>query len=290
MSTSRGRAGYAPAVPRTLSSLAWLASIVALSCAAGCQYGAYFFRPTREPMQGLEVRMDPAARRSCLVVLMPGMLNTPDDYFERGFVADAVAASRRCDIVAVDAHYAYYRTNTMEQRVGEDILRIAERRGYRDIWLVGVSMGAMGAMRVAQEWPDLVDGVVVLGPWFGDAGLIQSIVDAGGLARWHGPEDTVRAHGDPRQEAMWEWMRGYATHPDRMPALYVGVGAADGMRTGAEVLAEHLPSTHFGLAEGGHEWAALRVLWRRLLAHPPWDPGDGVPRIDRSSGAGVNPG
>lgn len=225
--------------------------------------------------------MDAEARRSCLVVMMPGMLNTPDSYIDHGFVADAAAASRRCDILSVDAHYGYYRDRTLVRRFREDILRVADQRGYEDIWLVGSSMGAMGAVMVARENPGRIDGVVLFGPYFGDEALIRSIADAGGLARWHGPEDADPSHGDARQEALWEWLRGYATDPDRMPQLFVGVGADDGMRRGAELLTAHLPPTHIGLAEGGHDWAIWRVMWRRLLVSPPWDPRGGVPRIDR---------
>ena len=66
-----------------------------------------------------------------------------------------------------------------------------------------------------------------------------------------------------------------------MPALYIGVGAQDGMRVGVELLTDHLPASHHGLAEGGHAWDTWRVLWRRLLSSPPWDPRDTPPRIDR---------
>ena len=76
---------------RRTASLALLAATLA----AGCNYGAYFFRETHRPMQALEARMDPDVRRSCLLVMMPGMLDLPDDYLRHGFVADAAAASRR---------------------------------------------------------------------------------------------------------------------------------------------------------------------------------------------------
>ncbi|MCB9597674.1 MAG: alpha/beta fold hydrolase [Sandaracinaceae bacterium] len=248
--------------------------------ASGCQYGAYFFRDTHRPMQALEVRMDPSTRRTCLLVFMPGMLNLPDAYLEHGFIADAVAASRRCDVVSVDAHFGYYRDRTLARQVGRDILLVAEERGYTDIWIVGSSLGGMGALMVARENPEHIDGVVLFGPFFGDDALVRTIADAGGLEAWDGGEGDPSVF-EPDPAALWSWLRGYATHPERMPALYVGVGADDGMRTGVELLTALLPETHHGLAPGGHAWDTWRVLWRRLLVSPPWDPRGEEPRIDR---------
>jgi hypothetical protein len=116
--------------------------------------------------------------------------------------------------------------------------------------------------------------VILLAPYFGDTRVLRSIVGAGGLAAWDGSD----ASGT--EAALWRWLRGYATDPEHMPALYLGVGDEDGTRIGFDLLAAELPSTHSGLAPGGHAWATWRVLWRRLLASPPWDP-SGTPRIDR---------
>ncbi|MBX3274832.1 MAG: alpha/beta fold hydrolase [Sandaracinaceae bacterium] len=254
----------------------WLGWLIAVALATGCQYGAYFMRDVREPMLGLEVRVDPHVRQRCLIVLMPGMLNLPDAYLDHGFVEDALAASRRCDLVALDAHNGYYRARTLTRRVGEDVLVVAEQRGYEDIWLVGSSMGGMGALLVAQAYPDRVDGVVLFAPWFGDTRLLRSIEAAGGLVAWDGRD----ARGD--QAALWRWLRGYATHPEDMPPLYLGIGDEDGTRLGFELLAAHLPATHHGRAPGGHAWGTWRVMWRRLLDPPPWDRRGETPRIDRS--------
>jgi len=264
-----------PTAPRHAAALA-----TALLLASGCHYGAYFLRPVRTPMLGLEVRMDPDARRSCLLVMMPGMLNVPDDYFDRGFVADAVGASRRCDLVAIDAHWGYFEHGSLAERVGRDVLRLAEARGYREIWILGVSMGGLGAVMVAREHAELIDGLVLLGPFLGSDALTDSIEEAGGLARWV-PDDHDRERFRDEQVAVWGWLRGYATDPERRPPLYVGAGVDDDIASGTAVLEPHLPPARFGVTDGGHDWDGLRRLWRRLLVSPPWDPRGSPPRIDR---------
>ncbi|MGE0789016.1 MAG: alpha/beta fold hydrolase [Sandaracinaceae bacterium] len=243
---------------------------------SGCAQAAYFIRDTPVPMSALEVRMDPYERRSCLIVFMPGMLDTPDSFIDNGFVEDAVAASRRCDLALADGHFGYYRTGQIRQRVTQDILRIAEARGYEEFWIVGISMGGMGTLLVAQENASRIRGVVLLAPFLGDDALVRSIEEAGGLAEWHAPEDADPYDDDEYDDAMWGWLTGYATHPEDMPELYFATGADDA-RAGLSLLAPHTPAQRSGTTPGGHGWSTWRVLWQRLLASPPWDPAPGRP-------------
>ncbi len=250
---------------------------VALSLAllaAGCGNAIYFFRDTPTPMQALEVRMDPYARRSCLVVFMPGMLDTPDSFVEHGFLEDAARASRRCDLIAVDAHFGYYRAGNLRQRVSADILRLAEARGYEEFWLVGISMGGLGSLLVAQENQARISGVVLLAPFLGDEAITEAIAEAGGLAEWDAPDDADPYDDSEFDDAMWAWLQGYAGTSERRPELYLGVGDDD-LRPGVDILAANVPAERYGTAPGGHNWDTWRVLWRRLLISPPWDPRPG---------------
>ena len=260
-------------------------SLVALVIGAagltGCQYGAYFFRDTHRPVQALDIQRDPYVRSDCLVVLMPGMLDLPDQYLEHGFIEDAMRRPGRCDFVAVDAHFAYYREGSLRRAVGEDIIVAAQARGYESIWIVGISMGGLGALLVAEEYAQVIDGIVLLAPFLGDEALVRSIEEAGGLEAWDAPEGMDRYDEDEFDDELWGWLQGYATEPSARPPLYIGVGTEDRLRPGVGLLAQVLPDERSGEAEGGHDWATWRVLWRRLLASPPWDPAAGVPRIDR---------
>lgn len=241
-----------------------------LLLAAGCNYAAYFLRDTVEPMPGLELRTDPHARRNCLVVFMPGMFDAPDTYLEQGFLDDAARASDRCDLLAVDAHFGYYRSDRIRQRMEEDVLRRAEARGYDEIWLVGISMGGLGALMVAQQQPERIRGIVLYAPFLGDEALVRSIVEAGGLRAWSAPPRADPWDEDEFDDALWAWLQGYAYHPEQMPELYLGVGTEDRLRRGVELLAEVVPPSRVDTAPGGHGWRTWRVMWRRLLADPPW--------------------
>ena len=255
---------------RRILSIVLLAASVA-TCTVGCEVPLYFVRARPTPIQALEVRMDPSSRRECLVILMPGMLDLPDRFLEQGLVRDAARASRRCDFVAVDGHLGYYRDGEIRRRVSRDIISVAHTRGYRDIWLVGVSMGGLGAMMVAHDNPEHIRGVVLFAPFLGDPALIESIREAGGLEAWDPPDDLDPWNAEQFDDALWAWLQSYARDPSEMPQLYIGVGELDDLRVGVELLEEVLPEVNVGRAPGGHGWAVWRVLWRRLFAHPPWD-------------------
>lgn len=239
--------------------------------ASGCQPIMYFVRDPVEPVRAIEVRVDPTQRRSCLVVLMPGLMDVPDHFFEHGFVADARRASDRCDLVVVDAHLGYYSSGVIAERIDRDILRIAETRGYREAWLVGISMGSLGAVLAAREGSHLVRGLVLLAPWLGDEALAAEVVRGGGLRPWTAPPIVERPTLRSATEAVLAWLQGYATHPERMPELYVGAGTEDRLLPHAALPGELLAPERFDQQPGGHDWRTWRALWGRLLRDPPWD-------------------
>ncbi|MBZ0119618.1 MAG: hypothetical protein K8H88_21685, partial [Sandaracinaceae bacterium] len=85
------------------------ALLIALLSTSGCARSAmYMIRPASRPITALHVRVSRAAPRPCLLVLLPGLFDTPDAFFESGFVDDARRASGRCDLLAVDSSLAYY--------------------------------------------------------------------------------------------------------------------------------------------------------------------------------------
>jgi pimeloyl-ACP methyl ester carboxylesterase len=232
--------------------------------------GCYFSRRASEPVLGLETRVSSLGRTECLIVFMPGFLDEPDEFTEQGFVEDALRAGSACDMVAVDAHFGYYRSNAVARRVGEDVLQLATMRGYERIWVVGISMGGLGTSLLAARYQHLVDGVILLAPFLGDAEVPDAVREAGGLAAWEVPDGASFEEEDRYTEALWGWFKGYAEDPEDRPALYLGAGSEDQLGRNLDLLAAHLPEGHLLEAEGGHRWPVWRQLWRQLLADPPW--------------------
>ncbi|HJK90080.1 MAG TPA: alpha/beta fold hydrolase [Polyangiaceae bacterium LLY-WYZ-15_(1-7)] len=192
------------------------------------------------------------------MVFLPGNGDTAEDYVANGFVAELERARVRADVVAADATRAYYASGAVERRVREDVLAPARAQGYAQLWLVGISMGGGGALRVAASAPELVDGVVVFAPFMGSPGLFREVKAAGGPAAWS-PSAERRAERDPYVDA-WHWAGHRAGTP-----LFVGWGSADPLARFAEVLAEDLPESHVVAGGGGHSWDVWDELWRGFV-------------------------
>ena len=194
-----------------------------------------------------------------LVVFLPGRGDRAEDFEERGFLAAAREAGLDADVLAVDAHLAYYYKRVIMDRLWEDVVLPARARGYRRVFIVGISLGGLGALTLAQEHPDAVAGLFVLAPYLGEPALTREIETAGGLARWSGGPSERDFRG------VWSFLRGYAAGEAR-PPLWLAYGESDRYAYGHRLLASVLPGDRVLVTPGGHDWKAWDRLWREFLA------------------------
>ena len=178
-----------------------------------------------------------------------------------GLVDEVFARGLPFDVVAPAANFSYYRTETLPQRLEQDIIAPARANGYREIWLVGTSMGGLGALMYLAEHSRNVDGVILLGPFLGWGGVVEEIDAAGGIAAWQ-PGPVTTADWD---RYLWAWIKDYVARPDPFPPLYLGYGRDDFLFAEQRALARLLPPGHSLLVPGGHDYATLRVLWKAEL-------------------------
>ena len=194
-----------------------------------------------------------------LIVFLPGRGDQPEDFERRGLLAAARSAGLKADVLAVDAHLAYYQKRLIVDRLWEDVVVPARARGYRRLWFVGISLGGLGSLLLAQQHPDAPAGILVLAPYLGEAGLTSEIESAGGLSRWTG------APGKDDVRGLWGWLRGYAAADER-PPLWLAYGESDRYAYGHRLLASALPRERVLVTSGGHEWPAWNRLFAEFLA------------------------
>jgi pimeloyl-ACP methyl ester carboxylesterase len=195
-----------------------------------------------------------------LLVFLPGRGDRPEDFGQRGFLAAARSAGLGADVLAIDAHLAYYHKRAIAERLWSDVVLPGRARGYRRLWFVGISLGGLGSLALAQEHPDAVAGVLVMAPYLGEPPLVREIESAGGLTRWKG------GPGDRDFRGHWQWLRGYATGDERRPPLWLAYGESDRYAYGHRLLASALPADRVLVAPGGHDWTAWERLWADFLA------------------------
>jgi len=224
-------------------------------------------RPTAVPLAREDFPARPGERACCLVVLLPGLGDTPKDFVDHGFVATLQRAAVPLDVVAVAAHTGYYYKGIVADRLHADVLAPARAAGYRQIWLVGVSMGGAGALLTAQMQPEAVSGLVLLAPFLGRPRIVDPIAEVG-IRQW----EPLPERGTWDYE-LWRWLHRLgepsAVLPPAMPPIYLAHGHDD-VSAGTLMLAELLPPEHVLVIPGDHDWPTWIPLWEQLVARVPW--------------------
>jgi pimeloyl-ACP methyl ester carboxylesterase len=254
--TRRWRAGASIATTRA-----------ALACAIAALAGCGFIpRAAVVPMPTAIDRTTCATSTDTLLVLLPGRGMLTSEFVGEGFIEAVRSRRLAVDVLRADAHIAYYENERIAPRLREDVIAPAQARGYRHIWLVGISLGGLGALVYANDHPSDIEGVVALAPYLGEPATISAIASAGGLRQWTPPA----ANGDLSLR-LWSSLKPYAmqANPPGRPPLYLGYGVEDRLAPGHRVLAADLPAERVATTPGGHDWPEWRRLWNSLLPRLP---------------------
>ena len=205
-----------------------------------------------------------ATRASRLLVMLPGVGMKAQEFVDHGFIAALQAHRTLVDAVIADARADLYLDDSILERLSADVIVPAMTRGYAALWLLGISLGGMGALGYAREHPGQVEGVVLLAPFLGVPGTIAEVRRAGGLARWEpGPV------ANDRERAVLAWLK---VRGPCHPTLMLGYGRGDRFAAGHALLAERLSAEHVVIEEGGHDWGTWAKLWHRILQRQPFPP------------------
>ena len=213
-------------------------------------------------MRSIAIQAQCATPANTLLVLLPGSYSVPEEFEQEGFVQAVHDHRLAADLLLVDAHVGYYHRRTIVDRLQADVIVPARARGYRHIWVAGVSIGGLGALLHAEAQPGELDGLVLLAPYLGTPLVAKDIANAGGLAAWRAPPFPVELDLDA---GLWRWLQQQTSAGARGPQLWLGYGRSDRFAANAAVLQQALPATQVFTAPGGHDWPVWTGLWQRML-------------------------
>jgi pimeloyl-ACP methyl ester carboxylesterase len=192
-------------------------------------------------------------RSETLVVMLPGIKDLAEQFLVAGFVD---AASEPFDVVVVDPDIADYFRGTFPERLRTEVIQPAQARGYREIWLVGVSIGGYGSLLYAGAFPADISGIVLLAPYMGGRRLERAIEAAGGLEAWaETAPDSPFAKG-------WTALSTLSRQADS--TILLGFGGEDPLAETYGPLVATLPPSHVYTIAGGHEWTTWAPLWDEI--------------------------
>ena len=216
------------------------------------------------PLLRMEYPGPPQSRK--LLVFLPGIGDLAEDFERHGFIDELRRVRPAVHAVAVDAHYGYYHSRTLFDRLTEDVLTAAQAAGFRQVWLAGISMGGFGAAAYAAHHAGRVAGLMLLAPYPGEAHVLDEIRAAGGLLQWQGGNGGEQ----DLSRRTWHWLREQAAGSGGETALWLGYGSGDRFATGDGLLRQALPPERGVVLPGGHDWRTWRKLWRAMLERDPF--------------------
>jgi len=197
-----------------------------------------------------------------LIVFLRGIGGSNHDFAREGFIDSVRLRHLPFDMTAPNSHFGYYFSETITDRLETDIILPAEAKGYKKIWLVGVSMGGFGSLMYAKDYPGKIDGIYVIAPFLGYENMIDEITAAGGVHKWQ------PGKYDPNEDwerMFWHWLKQCSEGKKPMPNLYLGFGRQDDFDAAHQLLSELLPEDHVLSIDGGHDIKTMKALWLLFL-------------------------
>jgi pimeloyl-ACP methyl ester carboxylesterase len=198
--------------------------------------------------------------------MLPGINDVADSFVRADFMALLAGHTGGVDVIAANTHADQYLEGSLVACLADEVVGPARARGYRRIWFLGVSLGAMGCLLFAREHPDLLEGVILLAPYLGASGTIARVLGKGGLGSWQPGE--IRAPDD--ELALLTWLGGTWRTGLARKGCYLGYGLDDRFASSAALLAPHLPGERIVALAGAHDWPTWSKLWSGILALDPF--------------------
>ena len=201
-----------------------------------------------------------------LLIMLPGAGDAAAAFAGNGMLAALHARGQPVDVVAAQPALSLYLEDDLAAALHRLIVAPAVDAGYRRIWLLGISMGGMGALLYADAYGELVEGLILLAPFLGTKGTVAELAKAGGLAAWTAAGSAAVA----MERRALLWLQAYLAAERMRPRLHLGYGTGDRFSAGHKLLADALPAACVVTADGGHDWPTWLALWQAVLDRAPF--------------------
>jgi pimeloyl-ACP methyl ester carboxylesterase len=217
---------------------------------AGCAAGG----DVRKPIPTSFFAAPQPARQ--LVVMLPGRGDDLRSLEHKGMAAIIQKAWPDADVILTGLTMPFYRQGHASQRLHDEIIAPAQKVGGRKVWLMGISLGGMGALLYEHDYPGQTRGLLLLSPYLGDQAIQEDVRDGGGLGKWE-PGPSRPLNQDTFQAELWHTLKDILDNPQRARSVWLAYGADEPFRTPIELMSPALPAGNVMMLPGRHNWS----LW-----------------------------
>ena len=230
---------------------------------AGMLFGCFPRGDPSKPIPTFLIGAPQKAQR--LVVVLPGRGDDLNDLRKSGVAQAVQSAWPDADVMLTGLALGYYMDGQAEQRLHDEVIVPGRRRGYAQVWLVGASLGGMGALMYDRAYPNQVTGMVLLAPYLGEKPVLSEIAAAGGVAAWRPAAQPAAVNAGNFQQELWRHLQTWSRQPAAARNVWLAYGKTDRLRDAMPLLAPLLPPGHVLVREGGHEWRVWTPATRDVL-------------------------
>lgn len=211
---------------------------------------------TKIPFEQMQAKS--GGNEKVLVVILPGRGDDVANLKASG-IADAIQSSMpEADVVLTGISLGYYMEGRMPQRLHDEIILPARERGYKEIWLVGASMGGMGSLMYDRQYPGDVTGLVLLAPFLGERDVLKQIEAAGGLDKWQAGPIPAAVDKNNFDRELWRYLQTWQNkNSSRSNDVWLAYGKNDRLSAAMPPLQKLLKPEQVMVRDGGHAW----VVW-----------------------------
>ena len=162
---------------------------------------------------------------------------------------------------------------SVADRIQREIVIPARANEYREIWLVGVSMGGLGAFFHERTFPGATDGLILLAPFLGDDRKLFADIDtAGGAVPWANaqPYRNVERNRATYQRDLWLFLGRLPFRQASGQQIWVAYGDRDRLLPGIKRLSAVLAPERVFRLPGGHTWDVWKIGFDEILKRITW--------------------
>lgn len=204
---------------------------------------------------------DKAERKSDrLIVFLPGIYDTAETFKEEDFFILAREAGVEADMLAASIHIGHLINYKMIERIEKDVFRPIQNQGYKNIWLVGLSLGGLNSLEYFRTHEKKICGVVVLAPYILNEKLVKEIENKSDDV-WQPMVGKYEDIIEKRIQTLWLWVKNKADSSK----IYLGYGDKDVYSSNHKVFAKYLSKGNVIEIEGKHNWETGKKLWQHQL-------------------------
>lgn len=202
-----------------------------------------------------------------LLIMLPGAGMRANEFAAHEMISALQYQAAAVDIVVLELDLGLYlEKNRVADVLHEQAILPALTQGYQRIWLLGISLGGMGALLYASVYSTYIEGLFLLAPFMGTRRTMAALTNAGGFD--FALRDVTMTTAE---QSVLEWIASYlAKETGANLKLYLGYARQDRFSSGQKLLAGCLPADDVSVQNGDHDWPTWKTLWHDLLSRSPF--------------------